>query len=137
MGALQSVVVLVFLINGFLIAAGPSLPPEIDTNVAETAISGFINVGGDQVLLNETAAVKVPKSVSTNTVESTSTGFNFVDVLRTPFDMFTTIMSFLVAPINIANALALPLAINLLVMGPITVLFYVSIAIWLRGGGSG
>lgn len=138
MGLLQSIVVLVFVMNGFLIIAGPSFPEgAIDTNVAKTAISSFINTEGNQVLLNETAGIVVPKSVSTNTVETTTTGFNFVDVLRTPFNMFTTIMSFLLAPINIANALNLPLALNLLIMGPITVAFYVSIAVWLRGGGSG
>jgi len=135
MGSLQSVVVLVFIINGFLIAAGPSA--GFDSNVAKTAIQGFMDVNENQVLLNTNASQTVPKTVSTNTVTSDATGFNFVDVLRTPFDMFTTIMSFLVAPINIANALALPLAVNLLIMGPITVLFYVSIAVWIRGGGSG
>ncbi len=131
MGTLHGVVLLVFTINAFLIIA--QVP---GSNFAAEAIGEFINTENNQVLLNQTAGVKIPKTVSTNTVETATTGFNFVDVLRTPFSMFTTIMSFLLAPINIANSLNIPLALNLLVMTPITVAFYVSIAVWLRGGGS-
>lgn len=135
MGQLLSAIVLVFIVNSFLIAAGPGL--GFDHNVAKTAISSFINVGEKQVLLNQTASNNVPKTVSTNTVETTSTGFNFVDVLRTPFDMLTTIMSFLLAPLNIANSLDLPLAVNLLIFGPMTVALYVGLYIAIRGGGGG
>ena len=136
MGLLAQVVVMVYIINAFLIIG-------TGANVAQDAISDLITIGdvegeqGQQVGVNETAQINVPKTVKTNTVETATTGFNFVDVLRTPFNVFTVLMSFLLAPINIANELDIPLALNLLIMAPITVLFYVSIAIWIRGGGGG
>lgn len=128
MGLLAQVVIMVYVINAFLIIGTGS-------DVAADAISSFVTINGGQVNLNETAKQNIPTTVKTNTVETGTTGFNFVDVLRTPFNVFTTIMSFLLAPINIANALDIPLALNLLIMTPITVLFYVSIGIWIRGGG--
>ncbi len=136
MGLLAQVVVMVYIINAFLIIG-------TGANVAQDAISDLITIGdvegeqGQQVGVNETAQINVPQTVKTNTVETATTGFNFVDVLRTPFNVFTVLMSFLLAPINIANELDIPLALNLLIMAPITVLFYVSIAIWIRGGGGG
>lgn len=132
MGTLQGIIILVFSINAMLMIA------DIEgSNFAKEALSDFITVNEQQVLLNQTAATNVPKTVSTNTVESTATGFNFVDVLRTPFDILTTMMSFLLAPINIANSLGLPLAVTLLLMGPITVAFYAALYVAIRGGGGG
>ncbi len=136
MGLLAQLVIFVYVINAFLIIG-------TGANVAEDAISNLIIIKtvegeqGQQVGINETAQANIPTTVKTNTVETGTTGFNFVDVLRTPFKVFTVIMSFLLAPINIANELDLPLALNLLIMTPITVLFYLSISIWIRGGGGG
>ncbi|KKL60626.1 hypothetical protein LCGC14_2203450 [marine sediment metagenome] len=130
MGLLAQVVIIVYVINAFLIIG-------TGANVAQDAISNLITIEGQQVGINETAQTNIPTTVKTNTVETGTTGFNFVDVLRTPFNVFTTIMSFLLAPINIANELDIPLALNLLIMAPITILFYVSIGVWIRGGGGG
>ena len=130
MGLLAQVVLMVYVVNAFLIIG-------MGANVAQDAISSFIVIDGQQVNLNETAQTNIPTTVKTNTVETATTGFNFVDVLRTPFNVFTVLMSFVLAPLNIANALNIPLALNMLIMTPITVLFYVSISIWIRGGGGG
>jgi len=130
MGLLAQVVLMVYVVNAFLIIG-------MGANVAQDAISSFIVIDGQQVNLNETAQTNIPTTVKTNTVETATTGFNFVDVLRTPFNVFTVLMSYVLAPLNIANALNIPLALNMLIMTPITVLFYVSISIWIRGGGGG
>ncbi|KKN65100.1 hypothetical protein LCGC14_0484880 [marine sediment metagenome] len=129
MGNLMSIVMIVFTINLFLIIGG--------YNVGREAISAVFDIPDDnsQFSFNPNATGAIPINPQTNTFESSQSTFNFVDAIKLPFEMAGIIISLVIAPINIAFALGMPFAINLLLFGPMTIMFYIAIFIWFRGGG--
>ncbi len=136
MAALLKVMVLIMSVTIFtFIGLGSQF------NVGDNVLKGYTEINENRTSIslnpNVTSSIPKPTQIEANTVDTGQTGglFKIFDALKIPFDMIGSFMRFVDAPFNLASSLDFPIEVALLIFVPLSLVFFVSLAVLIRGGG--
>jgi hypothetical protein len=99
-------------------------------------INGIVNIQGDGTLsgINSSAQNMLsPGSWGTSTSGTADTGFNFIDVINILKSPLTLLINMVGGPIALGVELQFPTSLTLIMLLPMSILYWVSIVMLIRG----